>query len=256
MAQNMPRTLLFTKLVGSSLFALSLMAGTAFADMSDILAQAKAASVSGDIGQALTLYEEAAAEDVPEAEMQLARIYMEGGESVAVDYEQARFWADKASEAGETRGLTYLGKIWMEGLGVTADSDKALAYFKQADAAGDMKAGRYIGLIAQASGDDETAATWFLKAASAGDITSQYYIGKAYQAGAGVMQDFVAAMAWYQKSADRGDIIASDGMVGEASLYELGEGVEQDLDKARMLYQQAADLGKEAAQAALDRLAE
>lgn len=236
--------------------ALIFMTGVAFADTTALLAQAKAASDAGEMAEALELYQEAAAEGAAGADVQLARIFLEGGDGVAVDYQQARLWAGKAAEAGETRGLTYLGKIWMEGLGVTADSAKALVYFKQADEAGDMKAGRYVGLIAQASGDDETAARWFLKAATAGDITSQYYIGKAYQDGAGVMQDVVAAMAWFQKSATRGDIIASDGMVGMASLYEAGEGVDQDVDKAEALYQQAADLGNEAAKAALARLAQ
>ena len=61
-------------------------------------------------------------------------------------------------------------------------------------------------------------------------------------------------MAWYQKSAARGDVIASDGMIGMAGLYERGLGVTQNAVQALALYQQAAALGNDAAKAALIRL--
>ncbi|NKB84028.1 sel1 repeat family protein [Ochrobactrum grignonense] len=53
-------------------------------------------------------------------------------------------------------------------------------------------------------GDTQTAAQWFRHSAELGDITSQYYLGQAYETGTGAPQDYVAAMAWYQKSAARG----------------------------------------------------
>ncbi|WP_319498540.1 tetratricopeptide repeat protein [uncultured Cohaesibacter sp.] len=216
-----------------------------------IMAEAKAATDAGNLAGAIALYEKAYAGNEPNAAEQLARIYLEGGEGLAADYDAAREWAERSVDAGETRGLLYLGKIWMEGLGVSADLDKALGYFQQADKAGDMKAARYIGLIALERGDDAAAVQWFAKAAEAGDITSQYYLGRAYQTGKGVAQNFAAAFRWYGIAASRGDLIASDGMVGLASLYEKGEGVPADQAKARALYEKAAALGNTAAKAAL-----
>jgi uncharacterized protein len=58
-----------------------------------------------------------------------------------------------------------------------------------------MKAGRYIGLIAQQNGDVQTAVQWFRRAAERGDITSQYALGQAYETGVGAPLDYVAAMA-------------------------------------------------------------
>lgn len=218
------------------------------------LAAAQKAMDAGDFAQSLTLFQQAAADGKPAALEHIVQIYLEGGHGVEKDYAAAMIWAQKAVDAGQTRGYLYLGQIWMNGWGVTADLDKALANFKQADAKGDLKAGRYVGLIAQQRGDDATAAQWFRKSAEAGDITSQYYLGRAYETGRGVPLDYAAALTWYTKSASRGDIIASDGMVGLAGLYENGEGVPKDMDKALALYRQAADLGNATASKALARL--
>jgi uncharacterized protein len=215
---------------------------------------AQKAMDAGDFAQSLKLFKQAAMDGKSAALEHIAMIYLEGGNGVEKNYAAAMEWAQKAADAGKGRGNLYLGQIWMNGWGVTADLEKALSCFKKADAQGDMKAGRYVGLIAEQRGDDATAAQWFRKAAEAGDITSQYDLGRAYETGGGVPQDYAEAMAWYRKSASRGDIIASDGIVGMAGLYEKGAGVPQDLDKAIALYRQAADLGNVAASKALARL--
>jgi TPR repeat protein len=218
------------------------------------LAAAHAAMDSGNTVLSLKLFKQAAAEGNSEALEHVAQIYLEGGNGVAKDYAAAREWAQKAADAGQGRGNLYLGQIWMNGWGTVADLDKAQAYFQKADAKGDMKGGRYVGLIAQQRGEGSLAAQWFRKAAEAGDITSQYYLGRSYETGQGVPKDYAEAMAWYTKAASRGDIIASDGMVGMAGMYENGHGVPKDFDKAVALYRQAAGLGNSAAADALKRL--
>lgn len=218
------------------------------------LAGAQKAMNAGQTAQALNLFKDAAASGNSTAMEHVAQIYLSGGSGVRQDYSAAREWAQKAADAGKGRGNTFLGQIWMNGWGVAADLDKALAHFEQASAQGDMKAGRYIGLIAQKRGDHVAAAKSFLKAAEAGDITSLFYIGRAYEFGTGVPLDYAKAMEWYTKSASRGDIIASDGMVGMAGLYETGKGVPQDLDHAVEIYRGAAELGNASAIEALARL--
>ena len=219
------------------------------------LAAAKAANDAGDLTGAIALYEDAAAAGQSRAESELARIYLEGGPGLPADYAAAQDWARKAVDDGDSRGYLYLGQIYMKGLGVPVDLEQARAYFLEGEAAGDLKAPRYLGLIAQAQGDPATAARWFSQGAEAGDITSQFYLGQAYETGAGVPQDYGLAMQWYRVAATRGDLIASDGMVGAAGLYARGLGVGQDLDAARALYAQAAALGNTTAQAALADLA-
>jgi TPR repeat protein len=248
----MIRNALLALVLTAGLPALALAQGMEPSDPT--LVAAKAATDAGDLSQAIALYQQAFAQGQASGASQLARLYLEGGAGLAPDYALAMIWAQKASDAGDSRGLLYLGKIWMEGLGVSTDLAKATTYLSRADAAGDAKAARYLGLINSRTGDDTGAAKWFTKGAEGGDITSQYYLGRAYESGHGVTQDYAAAMTWYAASAARGDIIASDGMVGMAGLFERGDGVEQDLVRAKALYQQAADLGNETAKAAIRRL--
>jgi len=218
------------------------------------LAGAQKAMDAGQTAEALALFEEAAAEGDSTAMEHIAQIYLSGGNGVSQDYHAALHWAQKAADAGKGRGNLLVGQIWMNGWGVAVDLDKALDHFHQARALGDIKAGRYVGLIAQKRGDDIAAAKSFLKAAEAGDITSQFYIGRAYEWGTGVSIDYAKAMEWYTKSASRGDIIASDGMVGLAGLYETGKGISKDFERAVALYRQAAELGNVKAAEALLRL--
>lgn len=80
--------------------------------------------------------------------------------------------------------------------GACRNDAKALAFFREADRLGHMKAGRWIGLL--------------------------------YANGKGVPRDFKKAASWYKKSADKGDITAT-WLLGE--LYEKGEGLSQSYEK-------------------------
>jgi len=69
------------------------------------LAAAKAATDAGDLPRAVQLYEQAVAGGKAMAESELARIYLEGGETLAPDYAAARGWAETAAADGDSRGL-------------------------------------------------------------------------------------------------------------------------------------------------------
>ncbi|HEY0276100.1 MAG TPA: tetratricopeptide repeat protein [Paenirhodobacter sp.] len=219
-----------------------------------LLAAAKAARDDGNGVLAVRNYHAAAEAGSVEAQALLADIYREGGDGVDKDYAKALFWARKAADQGSTRARVTLGVMYRDGLGVAPDAPKALADFQAASDAGDRKAPRYLGLAFEATGDGAKAFAAYQSGADRGDITSQYLLGRAYEFGIGVEQSYVLARTWYQKSAARGDEIASDGMVGLASLYERGLGVQRDLPKALVMYRQAAATGNETARAAMTRL--
>lgn len=208
-----------------------------------------------DYAQALKITRAAAANGNVEALAILGQMYMSGSQGVPQDYARARRYFRQAAAKGNASGLFNLGLMYWQGLGVAKRQEKALTYFEAARQAGHMKAGRYIGLYHEQHGNDALAVEDYRQAAQAGDITSQYYLGRAYELGKGIPRDYAQAMAWYTQSATRGDSVASDGMVGLASLYEHGEGVPTDLTHAKALYEQAAQLGNANAQAALKRLA-
>ena len=72
-----------------------------------------------------------------------------------------------------------------------------------------------------------------------------------YELGRGVKRDYIQAMRWYRKAADKGDTSA---MLKIGGLYENGLGVKQDHIEAMRWYRKAADKGDADAKAALRRL--
>ena len=77
-----------------------------------------------------------------------------------------------------------------------------------------------------------------------------------YENGLGVEQDYDTAMELYLKSAERGDIIAAPAMTAVGHLYEEGLGVDPDCGTAEEWYEKAAATGYEAAETALEALAQ
>ncbi len=138
------------------------------------------------------------------------------------------------------------------------DYARALPLFEQADAAGHLKAQRYIGLMylngqgVQASPDKAFNA--FQAAADRGDITSQCWLGLMYENGTGTSQDMAQAVKWYETSAQRGDLIAAPAMTALGRLYESGKGVPRNTGTAIGWYRKAAATGEKDAIDALQRL--
>ena len=67
----------------------------------------------------------------------------------------------------------------------------------------------------------------------------------------GVVQDYIKAVEWYQKSAERGNSIAQNNL---GYMYENGQGVIQNYTKAIEWYQKAAKQGNTTAKKNLESL--
>jgi uncharacterized protein len=63
------------------------------------------------------------------------------------DYERAREWFHKAATKEYGPALLWLGLIFVRGLGVTADTDRGVAYLERAAHAGNFLALRELGLL-------------------------------------------------------------------------------------------------------------
>lgn len=167
-----------------------------------------------------------------------------------------------------TRGLSkeekqFLAETYLDmGIGfyqgARQDDAKALAFFREADRLGHMKAGRWIGLMyANGKGvprDFKKAASWYKKSADKGDITATWLLGELYEKGEGLPQSYEKAFALYQKAAERTDIIGAPAMTRLGRLYEKGLGCPKDTAKAEELYKKAVEAGYEEAKADLARL--
>ena len=113
--------------------------------------------------------------------------------------------AHKGSPQG--KALLNTGIAYLYGQNGATDYDVARECFQKAWNDGNMKAGRYLGLMA-ANGlgekqSDAQAAQRYDKAQQKGDTTSMYLLGKCYEQGKGVKQDYAKARSLYEKAAQR-----------------------------------------------------
>lgn len=153
--------------------------------------------------------------------------------------------AHKGSPQG--KALLNTGIAYLYGQDGATDYDVARECFQKAWNDGNMKAGRYLGLMA-ANGlgekqSDARAAQWYDKAQQKGDTTSMYLLGKCYEQGRGVKQDYAKARSLYEKAAQRTDHVGAPAMVYLGDMYAKGLGVAADTAKAKAWYQKAAVTG-------------
>lgn len=151
----------------------------------------------------------------------------------------------KGNPAG--RALLNTGIAYLYGQDGATDYDVARQCFQKAWADGNMKAGRYLGLMAAhgwgVKQSDAQAAQWYTKAQEQGDITSMYLLGQCYEQGKGVKQDYAKAKSLYEKAAQRTDHVGAPAMVYLGDMYAKGLGVAADTAKAKAWYQKAAATG-------------
>ena len=84
-----------------------------------------------------------------------------------------------------------------------------------------------------------------LKDAQTGDALAMYEVGRMYERGRGTDQDMAKAVAWFQKSADKGQ---EEARARLGILYFNGLGVTRNVNKAADLLASAANAGVSSAQ--------
>ncbi|RMH62606.1 MAG: hypothetical protein D6685_08555, partial [Bacteroidetes bacterium] len=84
-----------------------------------------------DAFRAIRHFRAAARAGLPDAQLRLALMLLDGTPDQAID------WLEKAAAAGHGQANTLLGELYLTGTHVTRDLDRALACFEAASAAGD-----------------------------------------------------------------------------------------------------------------------
>ena len=146
--------------------------------------------------------------------------------------------------AGDRCAMFSVGAYYASGVGVAADTDAAVVWYKRAAAAGNVDAQYNLGCCYD-SGDgvavDAAAAfEWYTLAAEAGNVKAQFNLGCCYRDGTGVAADAAAAFKWYTRAAEVNHI---EAMTCLALCYEEGLGVAVDFAKAMTLSTSAAEAG-------------
>jgi localization factor PodJL len=131
------------------------------------------------------------------------------GKGVAVNYDEAAKWLDRAAQAGVVPAIFRLGTFYEKGLSVTKDIAIARRYYIQAAERGNAKAMHNLAVL-DADGDGKGAdykgaSQWFRKAADHGIADSQYNLGILYARGIGVEQNLAESFKWFSLAAAQGD---------------------------------------------------
>jgi TPR repeat protein len=79
------------------------------------------------------------------AQVELGKLYLNGGQSIEKDYLMAHKWLEKAADNGEADAQYHLGNMYRKGLGVRKSNAKAVKWFRLAAKQGHKKARKTLG---------------------------------------------------------------------------------------------------------------
>jgi TPR repeat protein len=156
-----------------------------------------------------------------------------------------------AADKGSTTAMVELGVMFGTGTGVPKDEAQARRLFERASEAGNPRGVTNLAaLTGGAPSDPVRTRDLLVKTAETGSAEAQYQLGLMTADGLGGPRDDVAARAWFDKAATQGHPGALERM---GAFAQSGRGGPQDSNAAKAYYEQAAALGNEDAKAALER---
>ncbi len=171
------------------------------------------------------------------------------GMGVPADDQKAVYWYRQAAEQGHADAQFRLGAMYARGQGVPADDREAVFWYGEAAGQGHADAQFWLG-YSHASGkgvaaDDREAVFWYSKAAGQGHADAQFWLGYSHASGKGVAADDREAVFWYREAAEQGH---ADAQFELGLSYTIGGGVAEDDQEAVFWYRKAAEQGHVEAQ--------
>lgn len=162
----------------------------------------------------------------------------------ASQYQKAHEEFSYLATEGEPTALYYMGQIHEKGLGVTADKDKAMEFYKSADAAGH---GMATATLARLIMDDNTiqdnvnlGLELLKKSAYNGNADALFELGELYSKGEKIEQEYTYAFGYYLMAALKGDKRAQHRL---SFSYLNGRGTPQDFENGVKWLQRSANQG-------------
>lgn len=129
----------------------------------------------------------------------LGRVYAEGLDAPA----QAFPWYLKAAQKGDAEAQTSLAELYAEGLGVEEDEEQALIWFEKAAQQGDDDAQLALGVHQEeVLSDNPAALVWYEKSAAQGNPEAQYRLGLLLLGEPGVMRHVTRAWMFLSLAAE------------------------------------------------------
>nr|XP_048698563.1 protein sel-1 homolog 2 isoform X3 [Caretta caretta] len=138
--------------------------------------------------------------------------------------QKAFYYFLKAAKAGNTHGMAFLGKMFLEGsVAVTQSNASAFKYFTMAAEKNYTEAFKYFHI-----------------AAEKGLADAQFQLGVMYHSGSGVRKDYKLAFKYFYLASQNGQPIAVYYL---AQMYAAGTGVFRSCQNAVELYRSVCELG-------------
>ncbi|MEZ5553464.1 MAG: tetratricopeptide repeat protein [Pseudomonadales bacterium] len=196
--------------------------------------------VDPDPRLAFGFFEQAAAQDHPEALLYMGYAYLEG-RGVEQDLAQARSRLQKAADNGSSEAMIFLGRSYREPVTDSPDPALAQSWYQRA-----YEAGEVDGLVAQAfmyrdgelgSADIDRAFELFSQAAGEGSSAAKLSLGHMYLVGEGTVPDPGRARELFEAAIAQGNY---GGAVNLGHMFEVGLGVEKNPDTALHWYEMGA----------------
>jgi hypothetical protein len=91
----------------------------------------------------------------------------------------------------------------------------------------------------------ETALAEWLHHAEQGKSWAQAHVGNMYKYGRGAPKDFLKALSWHHRAAEKGNL---DSLMALAEMHMMGEGVRKSMEEAKKWFEAGAERGDDAAQ--------
>ncbi len=176
--------------------------------------------------------------------LQLAMAWMTGQGVPQQDTDKGRGWLEKAAANGNVEAMRFLGMIFLRGMDVVPDYERAVEYLEDAGRQNDHEAewvlAGFLGGARDDWYDQEKSLYWLKRAATAGMARAQCHLAYCLQKGVLVPSDQEAAIGWYIKAAAGGD---AGALLALAEYYLAGFMLPADPSKAYGLARAAADKG-------------
>lgn len=198
-----------------------------------------------DFEKAIKNYKQSAEQNYPIAQYNLAIHLDESNKEEKL--QQALYWYEKASLAGNVAATNNLANMYFSGIGTQKDLKKAFELYTKASNMNDP-IGKYNLSMMYYQGDyvkqnNDKALEFLLEAAILGNPVAQVRLGKFYLKGNNlVTQDYKKALTWFYEAAKQE---YPPGLHQMGVCYFYGYGVPMDKKKAAFWFYQASDRGNQ-----------
>jgi len=121
------------------------------------------------------------------------------------------------AQSGDLDAQTLLGEMYLDGIGVSENYEKAFKWLSSAAQKGDSQAAYLLGNMYEnglyVREDVTKAVAWYKKAAAGGDVMAQYNLALIYKDGKGnVARNMQEAFKWLKMVENREDTITRTAM--------------------------------------------